>query len=97
MSNILNDNAIDTIVTPLYTVIFSQLNPRTDIAPIEKDAYLVRIQDEHPPAVYLINPVKNNKWKMTNITNTYNYGFNETKINIVSAEFVNQYPTAYYF
>ena len=77
MSNILLDNAADTIVTPLYTGIFYQLQPHIDLYPsIEKEAFLVQVQSEHPPAVYLINPVRQNKWKMTNITYTYHYGFN---------------------
>lgn len=37
MSGILLDNAVDTIVTPLYTGIFYQLNPHIDLYPsIEK-------------------------------------------------------------
>ena len=46
MPNILLDNAVDTIVTPLYTGIFYQLKPHIDLEPsIEKEAFLVQDQN----------------------------------------------------
>jgi hypothetical protein len=92
-SGVLLANAYDQYSTTLYPSIFRKIN--YVMPAFDEKVYITRTNSTSP--FYLINPIFNNKWIMPNGSNAYHYGFDESKALLVNENFLNQFPTAYYF
>jgi hypothetical protein len=91
---VLEDNAYSDLSTVLYWSIWNKFT--YVLTSIEPTAYLAKTNQTS--ALYLVNPtILKNKWIMPNTSNAYYYGIDYNKALLASEEFLEQFPTAYYF
>lgn len=68
--------------------------PRSSVG-IQSDVVVAQVEGEVPPAYYLIT--NNTKWVMNNITRSYHYGIDPLKVVTTSKDFIDLFPTTFYF
>jgi hypothetical protein len=68
--------------------------PRSSVA-IEADVVVAQVEGEVPPAYYLIT--NNTKWVMNNISRSYHYGIDPLKVVTTTKDFIDLFPTTFYF
>jgi hypothetical protein len=91
---ILEDNAYAEFSTVLYFSIWNKF--KYVVNSIEPTAYLAKINSTSP--LYVVNPLfLKNKWIMPNVSNAFYYGIDPKKAQLKTEDFLEQFPTAYYF